>query len=56
MKLPKYAVLENERRFLVAPGVAADLAISARRLIRDRYIDGGRLRLRSVTDEVSGER
>lgn len=47
MTIPKYAVLENERRFLVAK--TPDLAGAAVRLIEDFYIDGARLRLRTVT-------
>ena len=56
MQLPKYAALENERRFLVRPEAAEALAISRRRLIEDRYLSGGRLRLRAITDEESGAR
>lgn len=56
MLLPKYAILENERRFLVRPQVVEGLAVSRRRLIEDRYISGGRLRLRAITDEATGER
>lgn len=56
MQLPKYAVLENERRFLVRPQAVEGLAISRRRLIEDRYLSGGRMRLRAITDEASGAR
>ncbi|MFC3078953.1 hypothetical protein ACFODL_12715 [Phenylobacterium terrae] len=56
MQLPKYAVLENERRFLVRPQAVEALAISRRRLIEDRYLSGGRMRLRAITDEASGAR
>ncbi|HEX2560711.1 hypothetical protein [Phenylobacterium sp.] len=56
MQLPKYAVLENERRFLVRPQAVEALAISRRRLIEDRYLTGGRMRLRAITDEASGQR
>ena len=45
--IPKYALLENERRFLVA--AAPDLAASRVRRIEDRYLDGGCLRLRRIT-------
>jgi CYTH domain-containing protein len=45
--LPKYALLENERRFLVLR--APDLAGARVRLIEDRYLDAGRLRLRRIT-------
>jgi CYTH domain-containing protein len=51
--LPKYARLENERRFLVA--VAPGLPEAFRR-IEDRYLIGARLRLRSMTDSVTGLR
>jgi hypothetical protein len=44
---PKYALLENERRFLVH--ALPDLAGARVRLIEDRYLDAGRLRLRRVT-------
>jgi hypothetical protein len=45
--IPKYALLENERRFLVhAP---PDLSGARVRLIEDRYLDAGRLRLRRIT-------
>jgi hypothetical protein len=45
--IPKYALLENERRFLV--GAPPDLAGLRVRLIEDLYLDAGRLRLRRVT-------
>jgi CYTH domain-containing protein len=45
--LPKYALLENERRFLVR--AAPDLAGARVRLIEDLYLEGGRLRLRRIT-------
>jgi CYTH domain-containing protein len=53
---PKYARLENERRFLVDPDALPDLAGLAFRRIEDRYVDGTRLRLRAVTDSVTGVR
>ncbi|MDX9997776.1 MAG: hypothetical protein WCY15_00265 [Phenylobacterium sp.] len=56
MQLPKYAALENERRFLVRPDALEGLALSRPRLIRDRYLEGGRLRLRSIVDETTGAR
>ena len=43
----KYAVVERERRFLVA---AVPDGVVATRQIFDRYLDGGRLRLREVVD------
>lgn len=50
MDLPKYAKLEIERRFLVNPAQAPDLAGMGFRRIEDRYLDGTRLRLRAITD------
>jgi len=47
MQTPKYALLENERRFLVAQTPA--LIGAHVRLIEDLYLEGGRLRLRKVT-------
>lgn len=44
---PKYALLEHERRFLVDPAQLP--ALGAGELIEDRYLEGGRLRLRAVT-------
>ena len=44
--IPKYALLENERRFLVAE--APDLTGAPVRRIEDVYLDAGRLRLRKV--------
>lgn len=52
--LPKYAHWVAERRFLVDPKtMPADLG--AARRIEDLYIDGGRLRLRAITEVSSGE-
>ncbi len=45
--VPKYAQLENERRFLV--GDCPDLSSIPFRLIDDLYLTGTRLRLRKVT-------
>ncbi|BCA61056.1 hypothetical protein HMP09_0290 [Sphingomonas sp. HMP9] len=50
----KYAHVERERRFLVDPARRPDLAGAPHILIEDRYIDGTRLRLRRMTDSVSG--
>jgi len=45
--IPKYALLENERRFLVtAPPALAGTRV---RLIEDIYLEAGRLRLRRIT-------
>ena len=54
MSLPKYAILENERRFLVS--APPDLAGIGFRRIEDRYLEGTRLRLRAMTDSVTGAR
>ncbi|HEY1426584.1 MAG TPA: hypothetical protein VGF50_07930 [Caulobacteraceae bacterium] len=45
--IPKYALLENERRFLVLE--PPDMTGARVRLIEDLYLDAGRLRLRRVT-------
>jgi CYTH domain-containing protein len=45
--VPKYAILENERRFWVAD--PPDLAGAPVRLIEDLYLEAGRLRLRRIT-------
>ena len=47
MQVPKYAELENERRFLVVR--CPDLSAAPSRLIEDIYIDHTRLRLRAIT-------
>jgi CYTH domain-containing protein len=52
--IPKYARLENERRFLVP--TAPDLAGLPFRRIEDRYLDGTRMRLRAMTDSATGAR
>ena len=53
--IPKYAVLENERRFLVTQDRLPDLSDRPFRRIEDRYVEGTRLRLRSVTHSVTGD-
>ena len=45
--IPKYALPENERRFLV--GTPPDVAGARVFLIEDLYLDCGRLRLRRIT-------
>ena len=47
MDVPKYAKLENERRFLVLN--PPDLSGAFCRLIEDLYVMGSRLRLRAIT-------
>ncbi|MFK7845467.1 MAG: hypothetical protein AB8G77_09205 [Rhodothermales bacterium] len=54
MDLPKYAKLENERRFRVERPTDLDLEGLRSALIEDLYIDNTRLRLRKVTP-ASGE-
>jgi CYTH domain-containing protein len=55
MDLPKYARWEHERRFLVRAEDAASLSTAPRwRLIEDRYLSCGRLRLRKLTDADGG--
>jgi CYTH domain-containing protein len=44
----KYAVVERERRFLVA---AVPAGVTGVRLVVDRYVTGTRLRLREVTEQ-----
>lgn len=50
----KYARVERERRFLL-DGFPADVKVTVVRRIRDRYLDGTRLRLREQTDEGGGK-
>jgi CYTH domain-containing protein len=44
----KYSLPELERRWLVREGAVPALASASRRIIEDKYIQGGRLRLRAV--------
>jgi len=46
---PKYARFEYERRFRVAADRVPALDPETARLIEDRYVDGGRLRLRRMS-------
>ncbi len=50
---PKYAHIERERRWLVA--TEALTPVGAYVAIQDRYITGTRLRLRAMTDSVTGD-
>jgi CYTH domain-containing protein len=52
--MPKYAVLENERRFLVDPAKMPIVESLPYWRILDRYVEGTRLRLRCVTDSATG--
>jgi CYTH domain-containing protein len=45
---PKYAQPEIERRWLVVAALLPDLSLVPRRDIEDRYVHGGRLRLRTI--------
>ena len=54
MAIPKYARLENERRFLVDLPLAPALDWSASSLIEDIYFSHSRLRLRRMTDAATG--
>lgn len=54
--LPKYALWEIERRFLVDPAKVPVLDPASERRIEDLYLDGGRLRLRAITWNANGRR
>lgn len=55
MDRPKYARWEHERRFLVRAEEARFLSYLPRsRLVEDRYLSCGRLRLRRLTDSDTG--
>jgi CYTH domain-containing protein len=55
MKPPKYARWENERRFLVREDDAGFLSNKPYfRLVEDRYLSCGRLRLRRLSDSDTG--
>lgn len=47
MRVPKYAHLEHERRFLITE--CPDLSMTACRLIEDLYVSDSRLRVRAIT-------
>ncbi len=50
-QVPKYAGIEIERRWLVAPEAVSPSMSERTRRIEDRYIQGTRLRLRAVHEE-----
>lgn len=50
----KYAHVERERRWLVHPDRRPSLDGAPHIRIEDRYIEGTRMRLRSMTDSASG--
>lgn len=47
--IPKYALLELERRFLVRAELLPDLKSLPCKVIEDRYLAAGRIRLRKIT-------
>ena len=53
-KHPKYAHIERERRWLVDISKRPDVAALPHILIEDRYIIGTRMRLRRMTDSMTG--
>jgi CYTH domain-containing protein len=55
VKIPKYAQLEIERRMLIPPELLPDLNGLHYATIEDRYLEGGRLRLRKVTEVGAAE-
>src|ERR1700685_1140091 len=55
MRVPKYARMEYERRFLVDP--TFDWQLNTKpycKLLEDRYLDCGRLRVRRLEDSDTG--
>jgi hypothetical protein len=48
--LPKYALAEVERRWLVFRGAVPDLSACVCRVVEDKYLAGGHLRVRSVRE------
>ena len=49
LNIPKYSLLEIERRMLVDPHSLPDLGGCESRLIEDRYFEFGRMRLRKIS-------
>jgi CYTH domain-containing protein len=47
---PKYALPEVERRWLVSPSALPELSSHPCRIVEDKYLAGGHLRVRSVTE------
>jgi CYTH domain-containing protein len=56
MKIPKYAKIEYERRWVLPTLYADTVASLPYTLIEDLYLDCGRMRLRSMTDSKTGEK
>ncbi len=54
-RTPKYAQIERERRWLVDPAQRPDVGDLPHVLIEDRYIADSRLRLRRMTDSLTGQ-
>ena len=52
-KIPKYSLLEIEKRMLVDPSLLPDLSGLESRLIEDRYFEFGRMRLRKISQAHS---
>src|SRR4051812_2939775 len=52
--IPKYALLELERRFLVREELLPDLSALPCKVVEDRYLDAGRMRLRKITPKGGG--
>jgi CYTH domain-containing protein len=55
VSLPKYAHWVAERRFLVDAASLPAVDLGNARRIEDLYVDGGRLRLRRITELATGE-
>ncbi len=55
MSLPKYAKLENERRWLIPSSFTSSLRQLPYETIHDVYLSCGRLRLRAITDSETGD-
>jgi len=55
MKAPKYSEFEHERRFIIPEGIPNHLEGMPYRIITDRYLSFGRLRLRRIENVDGGE-
>ena len=55
MSIPKYSIIELERRWLIPFSFAQSLSQMAYRKIDDLYLTCGRLRLRAITDSQTGK-
>lgn len=54
LQLPKYAIPEIERRWLVDPKALGPLDEAPRWIVEDLYLAGTRLRLRAMIDPAGG--